>query len=236
MIKKIFLIISLFCLSFVLFGCEDNKLPPTENEIQSINFENDISLFSLDLDEFKLEDIKIKVVYTNGDTEIIPLTKDMIKTSDFDNLFITGNYFIKIVYEGKELEATIQMSSSSPQTKLSQVVVYSTKRIEDGKAIYSFYTTSTGNYVSYYLELNHNLSNQDLEIIKQEGVFSYNIESNKIKLTHSFGKVMVGKRFLFELIVDEEVKLSFLDLDSSFYGLNDKGIVFLIEDIKYYSR
>lgn len=235
MVKKYFVLFVILFLSVTLVGCKDD-LPDPDLEVRSVSFKDDVSMFQFNLESFKLEDIELEVVYTDDSKKIVRVTKDMISDEDFDTLFTTGSYFVDINYEGLILEATIQMSNgTSPQTRMPQVVVYSLKTIEDDSVIYSFYSTSTGNYTSYLLTLNHNLVNHDIEVSNQKGILSYNIEANKLVITHSFGQLMVGRNLLFEIILeDTDAELNFLNIESSFYGFNEN--VYLIEDIRYYNR
>lgn len=236
--KKYFILFVLLSLLFTITACGTDNKPPVDEEktVESIKFKDDESTFTFNIDEFMLKDIELEVTYSDDTKEIVPVTRDMLSDDDFIMLFTTGSYFIKINFEQKELEATIQMSAGTQSyPRLSEVVVYSLQTFEDGKLVYEVYTTGNGQYVSYDLNIIHDTNKDNISIVSEEDLLIYDLEDSKVRILQSFGKVVSKENYLFKIVVDDiNAHFQLERSESVFYGYSDE--VYVIEDVRYYNR
>ncbi len=92
--KRSLLVILLFAL--VLFvGC--NEIPP----VQNIVYEIDMELIGdeVSINDFTLEDVRIKATYQNGDFFYISVEESMILEADLAKLEIVGEHEITVIYK-----------------------------------------------------------------------------------------------------------------------------------------
>jgi len=242
--KKKFLLVITILLSLLLMGCEQEKETDGDDELpnvvlQNIIFKDNQTNYQFDLDSFRLNDIKLELIYSDGTKEFVDVTRSMISDSDFKALLTTGQYFIKVNYLDKQLEALIEMSSTSGSfSKLPDVALYALSRTELGKTIYDIYSTGVGNYVSFELVLNHNIDKDKIIMVEViQGISSHKIETDSIKVMYSFGKPIHGDNHLISIILDETItnELSFNVSQSIFLGFTNKE-VFVLPKVGFFIR
>ena len=85
--RKILLIFILIFLSFGLIGCNnDTENPPIDNNgndngevvIKEIRLKDGIDTLTFDLDEFRLKDLQLEIIYNDSTNDFIEVTKEMI--------------------------------------------------------------------------------------------------------------------------------------------------------------
>lgn len=198
---------------------------------EALSFENSEPSFTFDLDDFRLEHIRLVYDSIEG-REIIPLKKEFLNDEDFLKLFTTGDYFININYKGFTLEALIKMRSTFTQTTAPSVILYSLKEVVDSKVIYTFYTI--GSYVSYTLSINPNM-NITPDVSYEGGVFGTNDKDSIYTIVHSFGEVRTGSHEVFKLeYMNKEVTYQYVKQLCEFLTFTTE--IKQIEDVRYYQR
>lgn len=197
-------------------------------QVKSIMFIDQIDVFELDLDTFRLTDIQFNVLYTTGEIEVVALEKAHLSETDFLKLFTTGDYFITITYETYTLEALIKMQSKTPQPMLPDIVIYALEKDN----IYAVYTI--GSYVSYEVNFLQDKPIKATVNNKADGILRLNYNDNELIVMHSFGTYVRGTTHVFDLVYETDVNLSFNRMESKFYKY-DNGLI-LIENVKYYLR
>lgn len=100
--KKIYTVFFALLWLFLFTGCKPTK------DVNSIEVIMDKIMY--DIDAFTLADIKIKVNYADGKSEVIPLEKSMISGEDQERLKSPGYYYILVNYKDKTTEMEIYLA------------------------------------------------------------------------------------------------------------------------------
>jgi len=100
------MIIALFFVVF-LMGCE-----VTEKTITSIEVDASSIQDTVDIADFDVSDLKIKVVFSDDTFEVIEVTESMIAQADLSKLTYMGHHEIHITYEGFNLTFTIELTDA----------------------------------------------------------------------------------------------------------------------------
>lgn len=101
--RKIYAIVFVLLGLFLLVGCKPTR------EVSSIEVVKEDIIY--DIVKFKLEDVKIKVNYSDSSNELVPLDKTMISKEDQERLKAPGYYYIFINYKAKTVEMEIYMAT-----------------------------------------------------------------------------------------------------------------------------
>ncbi|MBQ7277068.1 MAG: hypothetical protein IJS58_07485 [Bacilli bacterium] len=113
------LVILMLSLCLLLVGCNDDPDDPVDPddpgteidwdsktidhvEVDSVSFGEEY-----DIDDFKLEDLKMHVYYTDGMDRLVPCTRDMFDDGDYDKLANPGTKKVIIYFGDEEFEAKI---------------------------------------------------------------------------------------------------------------------------------
>lgn len=116
------LLISMLCI-FFFAGCA-----PSDG-VKSISVEGNDEAFVIELGKFSYEDYKIKVNYSNGKTEEIALSEDMVASYDKLKFYKEGEQTVKITYKNCSCEMKINVQRAS----LESVVTFESKQfVYDG--------------------------------------------------------------------------------------------------------
>src|SRR5690554_308487 len=91
-------------IGFLLIGCD-----PTERTLESIELAQELEESYL-VEEFDLSAIQIQLLYSDGSTEIVLVTLDMLSNTDRVKLNDAGAHTIRIQYLDKTLDITITLS------------------------------------------------------------------------------------------------------------------------------
>lgn len=240
--KKNLLLIITLLLSLFLFGCEKTDIDDDEDPVvtlESITFKDKNTIFQFDLDSFRLSDIELELNYSDGTKQTVNGDRSMISDTDFKTLLTTGQYFININYRDEQLEALIEMSSTSgSQNRLSDITVYTLSHQVDEKTIYDVYSVGSKNYYSFQLVIHHDFMVSEVtteEVIT--GISSFKVNEDSIEVLYSFGEAISGEQHLFSIIVDSlsDEEVSFNVSDSLFLGVQDKEVI-EITDVRFFVR
>ena len=105
-IFKLFTFIMVLISAFSIIACTEQEVT-----IESISIDNNSIPTLVLIDELNtiIEDIKVKVTKSNGETEEVTLTKTMISDADWQLLQTVGNHTITINYESVSCTVTLNM-------------------------------------------------------------------------------------------------------------------------------
>ncbi len=135
-IKIFTLLLAFFALTLAI-GCDSDE---DNVKVESISIVQDSVPSSVTPNEVydKIDDIKIELKKSNGKTETITITKEMISAADYEKLKSEGTHEITISYEGVETKLTITVENIvDPEAIEYQILV---KDIA-GKPLSNFYVT-----------------------------------------------------------------------------------------------
>lgn len=97
-IKYLFIFILMFA-CICMFACKPKVEPEEEKEIFDVVAVPESYEPSYEYDEFKLEYLKIRIIYVDGSSKDIPVTEDMLDEKDLAKLKSTGSPRITITYK-----------------------------------------------------------------------------------------------------------------------------------------
>ena len=119
--KKIrFILILILMFVLVLAGCKKTPPEPTPEPKELFDVEAVPESYEqeYEYDEFELSFLKIRLVYTDGTSEEIPVTEDMIDPKDLEKLNKAGNPRILITYlEDYQFTYIVKLIDSSDLDK-----------------------------------------------------------------------------------------------------------------------
>ncbi|MCK9470796.1 MAG: hypothetical protein M0Q88_03460 [Bacilli bacterium] len=103
--KIVALVLFMFSI-FILSGCEfiTSKETVTSIEVEATTLED-----SYDIDTFELSSISIKVSFSDGKFQSIPITEAMLSNEHLALLASVGEHEIIITYEGKTTSVTLRL-------------------------------------------------------------------------------------------------------------------------------
>lgn len=124
--KKICLFTTLFiCVlcTFAFVGCSMGKT------VKSIEFIDNGEEIVIELGKFNYDDYKINVKYSNGKSEEVTLTEEMISTYDKLKFYQVGEQEINVIYKNKKckISVTVKRSNLDGVVLESKTVVYTGK-------------------------------------------------------------------------------------------------------------
>ena len=221
------ILIILLAFSLMLFvGCDKDKEP--KEEIKKTVFDvvevPESYNQEYEYDEFKLEYLKIKLIYEDSTEEIIPVTEDMIDEKDLAKLTKAGSPRITINYKDEfQLTYVVKLIDSADldknlnkDGKYNAVVkaIRSNDRInfyiepKDAVAALSFAYT----FDSSIMQVSDGSLNPELK-----GVGNVEIDGNKIKFAYSEMDTLLNKEtLLFSVKLTGDFRTSNLRVDDSF--------------------
>ena len=97
-IFKLLILLMAFGYSLVLVGCKKT--------VEEVTMDNAIIEAALADEVVELEELKLNVLYSDGTTEEVAVTNEMIKSGNLDDLKEAGSYSFVFEYEGKTVEVT----------------------------------------------------------------------------------------------------------------------------------
>ena len=222
-----YILIILLAFSLMLFvGCGKDKEP--KEEIKKTVFDvvevPESYNQEYEYDEFKLEYLKIKLIYEDSTEEIIPVTEDMIDEKDLAKLTKAGSPRITINYKDEfQLTYVVKLIDSADldknlnkDGKYNAVVkaIRSNDRInfyiepKDAVAALSFAYT----FDSSIMQVSDGSLNPELK-----GVGDVEIDGNKIKFAYSEMDTLLNKEtLLFSVKLTGDFRTSNLRVDDSF--------------------
>ncbi len=106
-------ILTLVFIFLILVGCEV-KTKYIEGDLESTS-----QIY--DLNEFKLEDIKIIATKENGNQKKFSLTEDMLTTADLLLLDTPGEHEVTVTYDGHKVKITIKLSFDDVNYQLLRI-------------------------------------------------------------------------------------------------------------------
>jgi len=112
------MIIALFSV-FFLIGCQG-----TEKTISSIEVDSSSVLGPVDIANFDVSTLKVKVIFSDGTTEVVTVTENMIASADLIKLTYMGNHQIQVTYEGRTLQFSIQLTDAATLANLTTFYNY----------------------------------------------------------------------------------------------------------------
>lgn len=247
-IKYLLIIVLLFAFTFL---CACSKEKPKE-EIKKTVFDvvevPESYNQEYEYDEFKLEYLKIKLIYEDSTEEIISVTEDMLDEKDLAKLQKSGNPRITINYKDEfQLTYIVKLIDSADLDKnLNKDGRYNTviKAIRDGDKInfilepkdavaaLSFAYT----FDSSIMQVSGGTLNQDLN-----GVGDVKIDGNKIIFAYSEMDSQIStETILFSINYSGDFRTSNLRVDDSYanivYGFNSSANkVEVLSEILYHA-
>lgn len=237
--KKL-LIVMLLCLPVLLASC---KKAPQEVTITNVVFTVTSGTYEFSIDEFLLEDIKLSIIYSDGTSEVVSLTKDMLSTADFEALLTSGEHLVEVNCEGRKLIATINLTATETgQNRLPVIVLYNMVEENQGKYENVYYTTGTGTFISFQLQYQFD-SNQVTEVEVTPGTglsgsFVSNVSEGLVTITYSQTEPTNDPEPLFTISCTSTQKYNNFTQDATFnnrfYGLDTN--IFEIKSISYFTR
>lgn len=242
--KRRYLLLIILMMFFVVVSCDNGEKPPiddTDDEppvvtISEIRFEDGAESFTFDLDEFKLKDLNLEIVYSDNSKQLIPIERSMISDYQFEMLLLTGEVFLDVNYLDKTYQTTLILTSNKTQAAFPKVAIYCLEEIVEGQKVYTFYSTGSGSAVS--MELEFDLSGVKTDVVVEkflDGVFVKNINNNKLNIIYSFGTEIFGSNKLFTITANDDFVVDYKVENSHIYKLENKEVL-KEEDVRYYKR
>lgn len=103
--NKLFaLLLGILCV-FTLVSCGDTSEVVIDS-IEVLTESIPTEILTTEVDD-KLDDIEIKVIKSDGNEEVVNLSKSMISDTDYAKLATEGSHTITITYEGKDVTVTL---------------------------------------------------------------------------------------------------------------------------------
>jgi hypothetical protein len=245
--KRILIFYVITCL-LLLSGCKKKKVEESPKIATSIFVQSENDIVTLDLEEFRLSDLKVLVKYNDDSEEVIPVTIDMITQADFGKLFTTGEHFVTIKYANLEVAAIIEVTSKKGlQNRLPIVTLYNlTMELDNQQTKNVFYTIGSGTYASFQLQYQYDTTLvTDITITKADnlaGSFVSYVQNGLITISYtSFTRVgQHSQLFTIDFKTDKigsYFKLSD-NFDNAFYDYNDNNpnVFKLLGNIVSYNR
>src|SRR5690606_38872985 len=93
----------------------------TEITVASITVEESSLEDIYDIESFDLSSIEIKVIFTDGKFEIIPVTSAMLSQENLAKLAEIGTHQITVTYEGKTTTFTLNLGYGTFKTQLMAI-------------------------------------------------------------------------------------------------------------------
>jgi len=104
------ILIALFSMIF-LFGCNTEVTP--EKTITSVALESQDLLTPIEIETFNLSSIRLKVTYSDGSQDSIPVSSDMLSQQDILKLGVIGTHQITVRYQGFNIPLTLTLKNQS---------------------------------------------------------------------------------------------------------------------------
>ncbi|MDD4213053.1 MAG: InlB B-repeat-containing protein, partial [Bacilli bacterium] len=117
-IKKIGILVLFMVSIFILSGCE---FLTSQSTITSIEVEATTLEDSYDIDTFELSSISIKVSFSDGKFQSIPITEAMLSNEHLALLASVGEHEIIITYEGKTTSVTLLLNYVGVKAQLMTI-------------------------------------------------------------------------------------------------------------------
>lgn len=108
---------------FILSGCEfiTSQETVTSIEVEATTLED-----SYDIDTFELSSISIKVSFSNGKFQSIPITEAMLSNEHLALLSSVGEHQITITYKGKTTSVTLKLINNEVKEQLMAIYTLAT--------------------------------------------------------------------------------------------------------------
>ena len=120
--KKTNLLLTLFisvCCAFLFAGCTSG------GSVKSINIANNDEAITVQLGQFNYDDYVVVVNYSNGKTEEISLTEDMVDTYEKLKFYQVGEQTIKITYKNRSCDMKVNVV----RTSLNDIIHFNDKTV-----------------------------------------------------------------------------------------------------------
>ena len=124
-IKKIGALVLFMFSIFILSGCE---FITSQDTVTSIEVEATTLEDSYDIDTFELSSISIKVSFSDGKFQSIPITEAMLSNEHLALLSSVGEHEIIITYEGKTTSVTLRLINNEVKVQLMAIYTLATTK------------------------------------------------------------------------------------------------------------
>lgn len=233
--------ILLIILLGLLVGC---KKDVKEDTLQTVTLTNADNYYTYAIEDFRLEKIKLKLLYESGKSEETSLSLEMLSENDINKLFTTGVHEITINYQGFTLNTLIEITGTDHHLQyLPSVVMFYLTEVKDGWSYAHFYTTGTSEYLSFQVQYGYDetqVSNLSFELASTlTGSLVHNLDNGKIFITYIQDEPIEGLTEIFTIRYQTQSNTSPFVVnyvyDNAFYSYNDTT-VFAINNIAFYER
>jgi hypothetical protein len=157
------ILIALFLIVF-LFSC--NTKEPLDITITSISVDSSQFAEPLEITTFNISAFEIKIIYSDGSQQMIPLTSEMIAPLDLSKLSYIGTHQITITYQGFSVPVTLVLKNQAVDELLL--------------SYYGFATAHLGYIGSYNEWVNSLIQGRPISII-----FAHQNNQNEVIITFS---------------------------------------------------
>lgn len=234
-------IILIIIISIFLVSCNNGKKPSGEDKLKTVEFANGTGLYSESIEDFRLEDIKIKLTYESGKVKMKPLTKNMLSQEDFEKLLTAGSHVIKV--KDYDLEAYVDIEETeNNQFHLPTIAVYSLTEEVNGTYVSHYYTLGSAAYLSFQLSYTYASTVSDVTVTADSnlsGSFVSSVQDGKIIITYTQENRITEPVELFTISYKAPEKYGSIRIDhvfnNAFYDYNDSTVYF-IPNLGFFDR
>lgn len=223
--KKIFAVIMVLLLSFVMYSCQDNSVESIDfNEVKKIEVSSDWKRNYEYGDEFEESEL---IIYLNSDKKkTIPLTKDMVRNFNTGTIGLNQEATVSILGKRITLVYNVYFNEVVPQIKEMKNNYLLWDEFENGILLVSkidntveeieitkdmlrdFDTESTGEHITYidylghYLKFTYNVNKPIFEVkkkIENDTNYESKITDFNITINHKY-----NREYYFTLTTESE--------------------------------
>ena len=119
--KKIISVIICIMLLFIVSACNGRQ-----RNIVDVSFDQTVLDSSYEVSNFNIEDYFLTVTYSDGSTNQVAITDEMISSSDHAKLSESGTKTITVFYQGYEISITVNLTDSTNELLTLLMSIYNT--------------------------------------------------------------------------------------------------------------